>query len=173
MPYVAMAGASYHRQAASTGPTAFEFLGLTCAVHFFKRLLLCATIAVLQLVFLDEAGLPPRGTREPLKVLHYYLEESVCACVLISNRPLDAAKMNRTVCVQRPEPDVQELQLLLADAMGFPSDPGSESHKQPVVTALCKSYWSLMNRVEPLLPGGTSSTHLLPGQLTYQRSGAQ
>lgn len=103
-----------------------------------------------QLVFLDEAGLPPRGTREPLKVLHYYLEESVCACVLISNRPLDAAKMNRTVCVQRPEPDVEELQLLLADSMGFPA----EAKDQPVVTALCTSYKSLMDRSEPLLTDG-------------------
>ncbi len=112
--------------------------------------LLCVTVP--QLVFLDEAGLPPRGTREPepLKVLHYYLEESVCACVLISNRPLDAAKMNRTVCVQRPEPDVEELRLLLADSMGFPE----EARDQPVVNALCTSYWELMTRVDPLVPGG-------------------
>ncbi len=45
-------------------------------------------------VFMDEAGLPEEA-KESLKVLHYYLDDPSVAFVAISNRPLDAAKMNR------------------------------------------------------------------------------
>ena len=71
------------------------------------------------------------------------------ACVLISNNPLDAAKMNRTVCVRRPAPNLPECQALLADAMGYPSS------NQPDVAALCAAYCSLMASGEALVPGGT------------------
>ena len=47
-------------------------------------------------VFMDEAGLPEEA-KESLKVLHYYLDDPNVAFVAISNRPLDAAKMNRCV----------------------------------------------------------------------------
>lgn len=46
------------------------------------------------LVFMDEAGLP-EDAKESLKVLHYYLDDPAVAFVAITNRPLDAAKMNR------------------------------------------------------------------------------
>jgi hemicentin len=49
-------------------------------------------------VFMDEAGLPEEA-KESLKVLHYYLDDPNVAFVAISNRPLDAAKMNRCVLV--------------------------------------------------------------------------
>ncbi len=71
------------------------------------------------------------------------------ACVLISNNPLDAAKMNRTVCVRRPAPNLPECQALLADAMGYPSS------NQPDVAALCAAYCKLMALDTPLVPGGT------------------
>lgn len=45
-------------------------------------------------VFMDEAGLPEEA-KESLKVLHYYLDDPQVAFVAITNRPLDAAKMNR------------------------------------------------------------------------------
>ena len=47
-------------------------------------------------VFMDEAGLPEEA-KESLKVLHYYLDDPSVAFVAITNRPLDAAKMNRYV----------------------------------------------------------------------------
>lgn len=47
-------------------------------------------------VFMDEAGLP-EDAKESLKVLHYYLDNPDVAFVAITNRPLDAAKMNRFV----------------------------------------------------------------------------
>ena len=47
-------------------------------------------------VFMDEAGLPGEA-KESLKVLHYYLDDPQVCFVAISNRPLDAAKMNRCV----------------------------------------------------------------------------
>ncbi len=45
-------------------------------------------------VFMDEAGLPEEA-KESLKVLHYYLDDPSVAFVAITNRALDAAKMNR------------------------------------------------------------------------------
>ena len=46
----------------------------------------------------------------PLKVLHGILVDPPIAIVGISNWALDAAKMNRAVCLQRPEPKASDLQ---------------------------------------------------------------
>jgi len=47
-------------------------------------------------VTLDEAGLPNED-KQPLKVLHYYLENPIVSSVILTNSILDAAKTNRTV----------------------------------------------------------------------------
>jgi hypothetical protein len=62
-------------------------------------------------VFLDEVGLPKDDT-ESLKIIHYYLDARDVASVLITNRPLDAAKSNRAVNLYRPEPTTEDLREL-------------------------------------------------------------
>lgn len=55
-------------------------------------------------LLLDEVGLAEHSPDLPLKVLHGILVDPPVAVVGISNWALDAAKMNRAVCLQRPEP---------------------------------------------------------------------
>lgn len=45
-------------------------------------------------VFLDECGLPKKE-KQPLKVLHYYLDDPKVSFVGITNEPFDNAKANR------------------------------------------------------------------------------
>jgi len=100
-------------------------------------------------VFMDEAGLPEEA-KESLKVLHYYLDDPKVAFVAITNRPLDAAKMNRAVVLFRPAADQQELSLLMAGSLGEPPEMVSS----PSVRAFTNAYYSLMCKRCPLVPGG-------------------
>ena len=61
-------------------------------------------------LLLDEVGLAEHSPDLPLKVLHGILVDPPIAVVGISNWALDAAKMNRAVCLQRPEPREADLQ---------------------------------------------------------------
>ncbi|ETO06237.1 hypothetical protein RFI_31160, partial [Reticulomyxa filosa] len=49
-----------------------------------------------------EIGLAERSKHSPLKVLHHLLENPGISLVALSNRPLDAAKMNRVIVHQIP-----------------------------------------------------------------------
>ncbi|ETO31471.1 hypothetical protein RFI_05649, partial [Reticulomyxa filosa] len=53
-------------------------------------------------LLLDEIGLAERSKHSPLKVLHHLLENPGISLVALSNRPLDAAKMNRVIVHQIP-----------------------------------------------------------------------
>jgi hypothetical protein len=59
---------------------------------------------VLTVLLLDEVGLAENSPDMPLKVLHYMLVNPPIAIVGLSNWTLDSSKMNRAVCLQRPEP---------------------------------------------------------------------
>ncbi len=69
--------------------------------------------------------------------------------MLITNDPLDAAKMNRAVVVHRQAPELDELKLLLCGSMGY-AGHGDD----PVIVALCTAYHSLMDKREALVPRG-------------------
>jgi hypothetical protein len=66
---------------------------------------------VLGLVFIDELGLAEISERNPLKVLHPYLEEKSrqYGFIGISNWVLDLSKMNRMIFLARPELNFSEL----------------------------------------------------------------
>jgi hypothetical protein len=59
---------------------------------------------VLTVLLLDEVGLAENSPDMPLKVLHYMLVNPPIAIVGLSNWTLDSSKMNRAICLQRPEP---------------------------------------------------------------------
>jgi hypothetical protein len=63
------------------------------------------------LVFIDELGLAEISEKNPLKVLHPYLEEKgrEYGFVSISNWVLDLSKMNRMIFLARPELNSTEL----------------------------------------------------------------
>ena len=68
-------------------------------------------INTVTVLLLDEVGLAEHSPDMPLKVLHEVLVDSPVAIVGISNWALDPAKMNRAVCLRRPEPKENDLQV--------------------------------------------------------------
>jgi hypothetical protein len=58
----------------------------------------------LTVLLLDEVGLAEHSPSMPLKVLHAMLVDPPVSIVGVSNWVLDPAKMNRAICLQRPEP---------------------------------------------------------------------
>ena len=58
----------------------------------------------LTVLLLDEVGLAEHSPEMPLKVLHTILVDPPVAIVGLSNWALDPAKMNRAICLQRPDP---------------------------------------------------------------------
>ena len=97
-------------------------------------------------VFMDEAGLPEEA-KESLKVLHYYLDDPAVGFVAITNRPLDAAKMNRAVVLFRPAADRIELGLLLAGSL---NRSPSEATTSVAIMAFRDAYARLMEQKSPL-----------------------
>ena len=64
---------------------------------------------VVAVLVLDEIGLAEFSPDMPLKVLHGLLVDPPIPIVGVSNWALDAAKMNRAICLSRPSPDFQTL----------------------------------------------------------------
>lgn len=64
---------------------------------------------VLTVLLLDEVGLAENSPDMPLKVLHYILVDPPIAVVGLSNWALDSSKMNRAICLQRPEPSEMDI----------------------------------------------------------------
>ncbi len=70
---------------------------------------------IISMVFFDEMGLAEYSSKNPLKVIHYELEndlikeEKRVAFVGISNWKLDAAKMNRGIFISIPDPDKEDI----------------------------------------------------------------
>lgn len=62
-------------------------------------------------LLLDEVGLAEHSPDMPLKVLHGILVRPKVSVVGLSNWTLDAAKMNRAICLQRPNPSPADIHL--------------------------------------------------------------
>ena len=67
-------------------------------------------------LLLDEVGLAEQSPDLPLKVLHGMLTDPPIAVVGLSNWTLDAAKMNRAICLERNEPTVDDLRLTAVES---------------------------------------------------------
>lgn len=64
-----------------------------------------------KVLLLDEVGLAEHSPDMPLKVLHYMLVDPPIGIVGLSNWTLDSSKMNRAICLQRPEPSVDDMMI--------------------------------------------------------------
>ena len=90
---------------------------LTCTSERINRAFLIAEKYlnneedIIPVVVFDEIGLAERSTLNPLKVLHQKLENDdiQVGFIGISNWKLDASKMNRTLYLARPDPDLDDL----------------------------------------------------------------
>ena len=78
------------------------------------------------ILLLDEVGLAEHSPDMPLKVLHGILVNPPIAIVGLSNWTLDAAKMNRAICLKRCEPEETDIKLtgqhIIGDTSLFKSD---------------------------------------------------
>ena len=78
------------------------------------------------ILLLDEVGLAEHSPDMPLKVLHGILVNPPIAVVGLSNWVLDAAKMNRAICLKRCEPEETDINLtgqhIIGDSSLFKSD---------------------------------------------------
>eukprot|EP01060_Flectonema_neradi_P020833 TRINITY_DN2832_c5_g1_i4.p1 TRINITY_DN2832_c5_g1~~TRINITY_DN2832_c5_g1_i4.p1 ORF type:complete len:4086 (+),score=767.97 TRINITY_DN2832_c5_g1_i4:3344-15601(+) len=70
------------------------------------------------ILLLDEVGLAEHSPDMPLKVLHGILVKPPIAIVGLSNWTLDAAKMNRAVCLKRCEPEESDIELTGKEIIG-------------------------------------------------------
>ncbi|CAE7238243.1 RNF213 [Symbiodinium microadriaticum] len=80
---------------------------------------------VLTVLLLDEVGLAENSPDMPLKVLHYMLVNPPVAIVGLSNWALDSSKMNRAVCLQRPEPSPEDIMFTGQNIVGSISEGAS------------------------------------------------
>lgn len=101
---------------------------------------------VLTVLLLDEVGLAELSPDMPLKVLHAMLVEPPISIVGLSNWTLDAAKMNRAICVQRPEPGKDDIFLtgerIVGDIRAC-SDLATEENLTPWLRSLATAYFAV------------------------------
>ena len=94
-------------------------------------------------VFLDEAGLPKKE-KQPLKVLHFYLDNPKVSFVGITNEPFDNAKANRVINVFRPEPATEELEILAKGCISTEQNNNTVSKMEEVyLKGFCSAYQEL------------------------------
>jgi E3 ubiquitin-protein ligase RNF213 len=105
---------------------------------------------VMTVLLLDEVGLAENSPDMPLKVLHYMLVNPPIAIVGLSNWALDSSKMNRAVCLQRPEPSAEDIMFTGQNIVGTTcSDDGSASNSlgrsqfQPWLMSLARAFHAL------------------------------
>ena len=67
-------------------------------------------------VMLDEAGLT-KEKQAALKVIHYHMDHPIVGTVIVSNGPLDAAKMNRALQVNQSLPTTDDLKILTGSCL--------------------------------------------------------
>lgn len=97
---------------------------------------------------MDEAGLVDEVSM-PLKEIHYHLDDPKVSTVMLSNRMLDAAKMNRAAIVLQMDPKTTDLQQLAAGCLFYEVDIPHE-HKK-TVTALCCAYQEVSRKGKAML----------------------
>jgi hypothetical protein len=66
-------------------------------------------LSIARVLFFDEVGLTS-SNRQPLKVLHFYLDKPQIGFVGVSNKILDPARMNRAIVVLRENPGYKSLE---------------------------------------------------------------
>lgn len=82
----------------------------------------------------------------PLKVLHYMLVNPPIAIVGLSNWALDSSKMNRAVCLQRPEPTAEDIMYTGQNIVGSTIiDDSSQARHQlhPWLMSLARAFHAL------------------------------
>jgi hypothetical protein len=103
---------------------------------------------VTTVLLLDEVGLAENSPDMPLKVLHYMLVDPPIAIVGLSNWTLDSSKMNRAICLQRPEPSAEDIMFTGQNIIGSSSDRSDgalseKAHFKPWLMSLAHAFHTL------------------------------
>ncbi len=102
---------------------------------------------ILPVIVFDEIGLAELSPHNPLKVLHSKLEVETCqyGFVGLSNWRLDASKMNRTLYLSCPDPDISDLKetAKIISKSIIPSDDQLNRIDPLIIEALAISYHDL------------------------------
>ncbi|CAM9234897.1 unnamed protein product, partial [Ectocarpus fasciculatus] len=109
---------------------------------------------VITVLLLDEVGLAEHSPDMPLKVLHYMLVDPPIGIVGLSNWTLDSSKMNRAICLQRPEPSVDDMMLTgqnIVCALDGAGVPLGEDDPPPVPTLARQNSKPGTRRMSPWL----------------------
>ncbi|CAF3343766.1 unnamed protein product [Rotaria socialis] len=107
---------------------------------------------ILPVIVFDEIGLAELSTHNPLKVLHSKLEVETCqyGFVGLSNWRLDASKMNRTLYLSCPDPDIADLKLTaeIISKSILPSVGQIARIDPKIIEALAVSYYKLYEHLK-------------------------
>jgi E3 ubiquitin-protein ligase RNF213 len=102
---------------------------------------------VMTVLLLDEVGLAENSPDMPLKVLHYMLVNPPIAIVGLSNWSLDSSKMNRAICLQRPEPSAEDImftgQNIVGVSLSVDNISQGRTHLQPWLMSLARAFHTL------------------------------
>jgi hypothetical protein len=102
---------------------------------------------VMTVLLLDEVGLAENSPDMPLKVLHYMLVNPPISIVGLSNWSLDSSKMNRAICLQRPEPSAEDImftgQNIVGVSLSVDTMMHSRSQLQPWLMNLASAFHAL------------------------------
>ncbi len=89
-------------------------------------------------------GLAEMSPDMPLKVLHAMLVDPPVSIVGLSNWVLDPAKMNRAICVQRPDPSKNDIQLTGERIVGELSpEAAADDRLSPWLMPLASAYYDV------------------------------
>ena len=107
---------------------------------------------ILPVIVFDEIGLAELSPHNPLKVLHSKLEVESCqyGFVGLSNWRLDASKMNRTLYLSCPDPDVEDLKFtaqIISNAI-VPKEGQLTRIDSSIITALAVAYYNLYEKLK-------------------------
>jgi hypothetical protein len=105
---------------------------------------------VLTVLLLDEVGLAENSPDMPLKVLHYMLVDPPIAIVGLSNWVLDSSKMNRAVCLQRPEPSADDISYTGQNIL-FAGGSVGDTEENNIEMPTLKREVSSSNKLQPWL----------------------
>ena len=118
---------------------------------------------VLTALLLDEVGLAENSPDMPLKVLHYMLIDPPIAIIGLSNWVLDSSKMNRAVCLQRPDPSKEDIILTGKSIVGTDTakDLSSSDTNVPALIRHSSRSTAILSNLEPFLECLARAFHIL------------
>ena len=100
-----------------------------------------------QVIFFDEIGLAELSPYNPLKVMHSYLEKNLGKIMFIgiSNWKPDQSKLNRMICLARPDIAQEDIQIIFLNSLSKITNEKATIIYQILLNALASAYLKYRN----------------------------